>query len=955
VHASFSLSQRANAWREVLARPTRFARHSGLIVLLLGSALLARYGTTWTRAGAVAGVFVVVSAVLFTWWREKRSRVDTGRLVRQVIWRTDRALGERALRIAQLLQRGPDRGARRTAAGNTAGGHEELNAQQRTLASFQLDKLIEKASLDSVRGAARRRARAYRWLGAACALVALAVGVGRLREVVEGVDVLLAREGRAPWPLFWTERMRVLAQPPAYLRAPPRQLFAGATSMLPRGTQLTLRARPLYDDRQLVVSDGRREAPFVSDGEGGLVAHYEVEDNSTLVVAARFGGVLISEPDALRILSLADAAPVVSLDGAPASMQLSDLSRLELRWWARDDHGLHQVDLVLRSGNREERRTLGTFDDQSGEQSGGHVLLSSDAFLRSLFLPAEVTIEARDNDPVGGSKWGKSPAFTLVPSAVGEQDARRYLALIRARDRFVDALAVASEDVPKSERARVKERDQRLAEKLEAARSGLTQTLAESFGGLRVPAGLRAFVLGRLRRLQDRGPLEQRQDSLEVLISELDGVLMSLSQRDAQRVAIILGNVAEEAMVGAQQAQAGEKPEPGLERLDKAIYALREGARQLLSLGVLGNDLGSVALADLGRVVRGRERGDLYHAELAARHLADRLHRPNPSFGASSSGGVEAGQGGSSEPKQSPSGAEQEFDELMGQIGNLASQHGKAIDQVDQSLAAAEAEADPAGLRQEAAQRAKELREAVQNLPEPGSSPGTPEAAAALARENAKAMAHDLESLQLEEAAEDARRTLAALGEAQSKAQGQSYFQGELERARAQVEEQQRWVQQQLETKRKAARERAKTALEQHSALEEKLAGMAAELARQGDQRSSPLPGEVTDRLRQAEQLMRQAAGQLQRGEGKAGSELQREAQRLLDQADSTRPEEQGEGGEEGRREEGRGAAFGGEVPAAEEQNRAEAFRKRVLRNLGDSPAGRLSPAVKRYAEGLLR
>jgi hypothetical protein len=42
-------------------------------------------------------------------------------------------------------------------------------------------------------------------------------------------------------------------------------------------------------------------------------------------------------------------------------------------------------------------------------------------------------------------------------------------------------------------------------------------------------------------------------------------------------------------------------------------------------------------------------------------------------------------------------------------------------------------------------------------------------------------------------------------------------------------------------------------------------------------------------------------------------------------------------------------------VPAAEEQNRAEAFRKRVLRNLGDSPAGRLSPAVKRYAEGLLR
>ncbi|MEY2929556.1 MAG: hypothetical protein RL033_305, partial [Pseudomonadota bacterium] len=86
MHASFSLSQRANAWREVLARPTRFARHSGLIVLLLGSALLARYGTLWTRAGAAAGVLAVVLAALYVWWREKRSRLDTGRLVRQVIW-----------------------------------------------------------------------------------------------------------------------------------------------------------------------------------------------------------------------------------------------------------------------------------------------------------------------------------------------------------------------------------------------------------------------------------------------------------------------------------------------------------------------------------------------------------------------------------------------------------------------------------------------------------------------------------------------------------------------------------------------------------------------------------------------------------------------------------------------------------------------------------------------------
>src|SRR6185295_4600124 len=190
-------------------------------------------------------------------------------------------------------------------------------------------------------------------------------------------------------------------------------------------------------------------------------------------------------------------------------------------------------------------------------------------------------------------------------------------------------------------------------ERLDTAASGFEQALGDSYGGLRVPPGLRNYALGRLRLVRSQsGTIEQRGRSVEDLVLALDGLLMSLSNRDAQRVAKILGNVAEEAMVGAQQAQSGETPAPGLDRLDKAIYALHAGAGQLLSLGVLGNDVGSVALADLGRVARAREASDLYHAELAARHLADRLHRPVPSFGASSSGGVEAGQGESGEPQQ---------------------------------------------------------------------------------------------------------------------------------------------------------------------------------------------------------------------------------------------------------------------------------------------------------------
>jgi hypothetical protein len=913
------------------------------VTAALALALVARQGTSWFRLGALAGELLLLGAALVGWWLDARGGLDARRLVRQVIVRTDRALGERALRATRLVQR-------------LAQETRDSGTNALLLATSHLDRVIEGASLERVRVTARRRARVYRWLGTLLALVLLLLAARRGREIIEGLDVLATRGTRAPWPMFWTDQLRIQAQPPAYLRSPARRLFSGATSMLPRGTQLTLRARPLYDNRQLVIVGARGEAPFVSDGEGGLVAHYTVQEDDSLVVAARFGDVLIVEPEELRVVALSDAAPSVVLEEAPKTYQLRELSRLELRWAAQDDHGLRQVDLVLRSGNREERRMLATYDDEAARQSGGHVLSPNDPFLRSLYLPALVSIEARDNDPVGGSKWGKSQAITIVPTAVGELDALRYLALVRSRDRFVDALAVAAGEPSTVAPA---EQRERFAARLDAAVSGLEHALADSYGGLRVPARLRTFALGRLRLLKAaQDTPAERARALEGLILVLDGVLGSFSSRDAQRVAKVLGNVAEEAMVGAQQAVAGEAPEPGLERLDKAIYALRAGAQQLLSLGSLGNDLGSVALADLGRVVRGRERGDLYHAELAAEHLARRLRRPSPSFGAASSGGVEAGQGRRQEP--SPDAAQEEgaFDELAQRLSELARQHAGALEQVDQALSASRSQPEDPELRAEAERRADQIREAVEQLPEPGNSPGTAEASGALAREHARAMAHELEGLKLEQAAESAQRSLGAIAEAGGGNDGATRLQRELAAARAVVEEQLRWVQEQLEARREAARERARESLQGPASLEEELAGAATELARRGDERETPLPGEITERLRQADQLMRQAARDLRSGEGESGLSLQRQAQRLLEDANQGKTDDPEEGDDPQRSEEegnGRNPDFKGDVPAAEEQNRTEEFRRRVLKNLGNGPSGRLAPAVKRYAEGLLR
>ena len=55
--------------------------------------------------------------------------------------------------------------------------------------------------------------------------------------------------------------------------------------------------------------------------------------------------------------------------------------------------------------------------------------------------PVEVTVEAKDNDPLNGPKWGASEAITIVPPDVGEPEARRLDALRKLRDAMVDTLA----------------------------------------------------------------------------------------------------------------------------------------------------------------------------------------------------------------------------------------------------------------------------------------------------------------------------------------------------------------------------------------------------------------------------------------------------------------------------------------------------------------------------------
>jgi hypothetical protein len=644
------------------------------------------------------------------------------------------------------------------------------------------------------------------------------------------------------------------------------------------------------------------------------------------------------------------------------------MQRLELQWAAKDDHSIVEVELVLRSAGKEDRRPLERYPGDKREATGGYVLNPDDPFLQRLFLPAKVRVEARDNDPREGSKWGKSEAFTIRPPAVGAAHAARYAALASVRDGLVDLLALV-ETAPKESAADRKQLDAKIGQRVKQLETHTDDVMSQSYMGLGVPRGWSNFAsaqLQTLRKLRTTSPVkvEQGVRTIEQATLGIDQALQSLAYREAQTVSKQLANVADEAANSARVAQGEKGKEDAVERLDIAIEVLHEGAGELSKLGDLGEDLGSVALADLDRVARSAKNHDYFHAELAALHMADRLRRPNPSFGSKGGGGGGGGGGGvesgpghgggaGSDAQGETSEAESQFDRMARELQRLSQEHQEGIDETGKALHDAEQKLH--GDDDEAKQRAEALRRSVMRLPEPGEAPGTGRASAALAREHTGAMAHELERGSYENAIESGRRAQGAAEEALRRGGLDSLLERELQNAQKELREQIEWAQQQLEHKNQLTEEAARDALEKVSQMEAELAERARRLLSE-DGADQALPKETLDRLERAGQVMKDAAEKLSGAKGTEGLELQRDAQRLLEQAQPGRTDDEQDARHGDDKEgDGRKPALGGDVPGPEQTNKAEDFRKRVLRGLQKKSTGRLAPAIQRYAEGLLR
>jgi hypothetical protein len=917
-----------------------------LVAFLLGAVvaagLLGRGGTVPFRLAAAALLVLLALGVLLRRIRERRALARRDLMVRRLVLGADRALGERVLRAFSLEDRAekdPTVGSLELARLHAA---RTVGRIPRSLVAARGDRL-----------AARLRMAAG--IAGVAGTLGLALDPAR---VIEGLDVLAARRGLAPVPMVFLEGLSVLVQAPAYLRLADRHADP-TLSRAPAGSTLVVRGNPVRPGRTLVLTDGAAEVPFASEGGEGLVARWVVKKDAELWVAARFGDVLVREPQPIRVEQVPDGAPEVVLEGAPREVPLEGLERLELGYSASDDHGLRQIDLVLRSGGREDRRVLERLDGQSRTERGAQALDPGDAFVRRSFLPVLVTIEAKDNDVLTGAKWGRSAAITLKPPPLGAPEAQRFKALLDARGSVVDVLGwLGSQPGPVAPKP--------LAERRKEAAAALRSAGAQLTGAARIPDGLSAFLVGQARRLDAAERGTPPEEALGDVALAVDAALRALSKRDAESVAKRLGDVADEAANAFADARVTERARASNERATAALDVLDAGRENLAVLGALGADLGSVTRGELARVRRALAARSLYHAELAARHLAARLRRPAPSFSsASSGGGVEGGSHqGERDPDAPPSEANRRFDELVGELSQLTQEHAALLEQVERDLSQAEAAAGTEELRKEAAERAERLRTALDSLPRAGAEEGSGRAAAALSREHGAAMAERLERLELGAALESGRTARGLTDDAKQKAEHPQSISDitdpdALERARSGLADAIAWAERVEQELRRDADARARPRLGEAAERERSIERRIGELAGRGERGEARLPEPVLDRLRRARETMRSAANELSEGRGEPGVRSQREAQRLLEEGsagrttdESNHPSDQQPSGEGDR-----GRSVGGRetVPKADDKLRARDFRRRVLEGLGKERGTRLEPAIRRYAEGLLQ
>lgn len=933
----------ARSYRRQLSFPYRMAMVTALLSSFVVWMLVARVGLPWARITAALGMVLGVVGVLAIGRIKTRRWSQPDRALFLALRRLDLPLAERARRAFATY--------RRLKSTERVQSTDRVHSSNESpeLAAVHLNRVLDKVPLDELRA----KGRAVRRLRLGLIVPVLVVGLGFFWTqpllLLEGVDVLFAHKGVGPFPIAYTADVQVTAELPAYLDGTGKKRpVSPELTAVPQGSEIEVNVLPRVAGRKLLLTDGVQEIPLVSDGKGGLVARWMADAPAVLRVATRLGDVLLLDGNTTMVSPIEDQAPRVRLVGAPTTKKLEEVEEIELDFTAMDDHGITQIDLVVQSGQRVVREELARLDGRKMVHRGAYRLPPDHEILRRAFLPVRVRVEARDGNTATGPSWGKSEAIVLLPKPLGQDMADRHRNLRAFRAALTKYLA---DDVRAARLSRVEAEEFREAARGEL-RAAFVELEAELLESNQVPEHTLSFLKAQLEALTRKGA---ERSSSEAVLLAADALIADIGQREAKQLSQDLGSAVEEIAVQAREIRHDSKNiiESGLADL---VDGVEQGAKQLREVGTLGLDLGSVARGDLARIFASLEKKEYGRAEMAAIHLAERLKRATPSFGskggAVESGTPQSGGAGSGASDGPPSEAPAQFQELSQEVDQLAQETAEELSELERMLQdarrAAEADFDPG---QDLEEATRELTRALRRLPESASTPGGPRAEAASARGHGEAMVEALSARDFAEAIERGIDAQEALERAKKLFEQYSWMNPDgLQEASSALQRALEEAQKSAEQLEKREEGEMGSSLSERATRQRDFSERAKDLAQRGRQPEAPLPDSSLEALERAARLMEEAAREMDAGRAQEGAARATEAQAELE---SALPEPQGseQTTEDGEGLDGEKMARDGSVPE-EEKDRARDFRERVEKGLGRG-AGRLSPAVRRYAEEL--
>ncbi len=526
----------------------------GVLTCIIVAAHVSRVGTPWARLLALCIVVVTVLWLTALHLRKARQSHDSRRVLSQIVLPCDPEGGRRALRALRLHERSLQHAYFGSAA----------------LARHHVERSLSNVSIQSIELKGRRRAVLFEGLVMVGLLASGFLAVADGHRILEGCNVALSHHGRAPVPMFWLDVDAVSALPPAYLRASEHSLLFGSRVSEPKGTLIWIRGVPIHPGVDLILTSGDHFADFEGSAAGEMIARWTVEQSARLRVAARLGQVIIEQGDELIVDSEIDAPPVVELENASRAIQMGQVDRVELFYRATDDHGLRQIDLVMKSADREERRQLIRLDGQQREYQGSHAVAITEPFLKNAHLPVTLRIEARDDNSLAENNWGHSDWMTVEPPSPGETEAARLGILDSIRAALLDWLA--QEIVPDQAASNSKVADARVERR---AIKLLRVALDEGHGAWEWPRPIELLLRAEREKLEKMALYSSNAvQTLEHAALAVDAAHHALAERDATSVARSLAELADDIARGARQASNSEKKTAGIRRVDDATLVL---------------------------------------------------------------------------------------------------------------------------------------------------------------------------------------------------------------------------------------------------------------------------------------------------------------------------------------------------------------------------------------------